>query len=478
MHILARQKLIYRGVVWSCVTLVVAAFFWLGFSLFSHVETVQRDGVLRVVMRNDSRHFSNNDNTFEMTLTQLFANELEVELQIQTVDSLDAQKRALRLGFADMAAGGLVVPEASARAGDMVYSDPYMDALQQVVYKSTTVQVPEDLNLLTGGVRADSPQARTLRTMELTEDADIQVLDVSTEALLNQLSDNGLDYAVIDSNDYAFYQPFFPRLRHAFDISEPMQVAWMFNAEKDGSLRDAANQFLNLLETSGQLEIVLDQHFGHLREFDYVGIRRFERHVNDRLPRLRDDFESAAEQSGLDWRLLAAVGYQESHWRPNAVSPTGVRGIMMLTLRTAGDLGVTNRLDPSQSIHGGARYLSQLYGRVPDSITDPDRMWYALAAYNVGMGHVMDARSIAESLDINPNYWTEMQQILPKLRDPEYYRFTRFGFARGDEPVIYVQNIRRYYDLLRWMFPTENEEDGILPGLEPESPNIVMPPLL
>lgn len=478
MHILARQRLTRRVLTWSAVALVLLAFFLFGFSRHNHLDIVERDGVLRAVILNEQRHYSNNDNTFEMTLLQLLANELEVELNIQTVDTYEELRRALRLGFADIAAGGLVIPEEVDSYNDMVFSAPYMEALQQVVYKSNTVRVPEDLGLMTGGVRPQTPQSRALGRLSIDPPPNTQTLQGTTENLLSTLRAGEIDYAVIDSNDYAYYQRYFPSLRHAFSIGEPQPVAWMFSAEKDESLIRASNDFIAELESSGQLNIVLDQHFGHLREFDYVGIRRFERHVRDRLPPLRDYFENTAEEVDLDWRLLAAVGYQESHWRPNAVSPTGVRGIMMLTLRTAGDLGVTNRLDPGQSINGGGRYLANLYGRVPEEVSDPDRMWMALAAYNVGMGHLMDARRIATLEEINPNYWTEMQEVLPKLRDPEYYEFTRYGFARGDEPVIYVQNIRRYYDLLRWMFPSEDESNRTIPGLQPDSPDFIMPPLL
>ncbi|MCH8550458.1 MAG: membrane-bound lytic murein transglycosylase MltF [Natronospirillum sp.] len=478
MHILARQRLLKRTIIWACVGLITVTVFLFGFSRIGHMDTIERAGELRVVIANDPRHFNAHGDTLEMTLARKFTDHLGLELRFHTVDSQEELRRALRLGLADMAVGGIVVPDLGQGPPDMVYSRPYMDVLQQVVYKSNSLQVVDELPALQGAVRANTAQYRALRTLAIEQPLDIQVVNGTTEAVLKALGNGEADYAVIDSNDHAYYRPFYPSLRHAFDISAPQPVAWKFYANKDGSLRAAANNFLDHVEATGQLEIVLDQHLGHLREFDYVGVRRFERHVNTRLPPLRDFFEAGAEETGLDWRLLAAVGYQESHWRADAVSPTGVRGVMMLTLRTSGELGVTNRLDPEQSVRGGARYLAGLYGRVPDNIEDPDRLWFALAAYNVGMGHVMDARRIAAAVDEEADYWTDLREYLPLLRDPDYYRFTRYGFARGDEPVVYVQNIRRYYDLLRWMFPTEDEAELLLPGLEPDNPGIVLPPLL
>ncbi|WLD58821.1 membrane-bound lytic murein transglycosylase MltF [Salinispirillum sp. LH 10-3-1] len=477
MHILKRQRYLKRGLRWAFVLTLASTLFWLGFTRLSYLDTVQRDGVLKAVVMNDPRHFNPQTSTFEVTFARAFANHLGVELQLHTVDSFDDMQKALRLGFADMAIGGLGIPDAPTDIYG--YSRPYMEALQQVVYKRTTVRSPEDLPGLKGAVRVGGAQYRAAQTLKQEyPDLDLVPLAVNTDELIKRLAQGEFDYAVIDSNDHAFYQPFYPNLRHAFDITEPRPVGWMFRADRDTSLRDAADDFINTQEQSGQLHLVLDRYFGHLREFDYVGIRLFERHVTSRLPALLDDFQGAADQYGLDWRLLAAVGYQESHWRPRAVSPTGVRGVMMLTLRTAGDLGVTNRLNPTQSIYGGAQYLAAMHSRVPERITDPDRMWFALAAYNVGMGHLEDARRIAERLGHNPDYWIEVREVLPYLRDPDYYRFTRFGFARGDEPVIYVQNIRRYYDLLRWMFPTDGELNGASPELQPGVPGISLPPLL
>ena len=144
------------------------------------------------------------------------------------------------------------------------------------------------------------------------------------------------------------------------------------------------------------------------------------------------------------------MGYQESHWNPKARSYTGVRGIMMLTQNTASELGIENRLDPLQSIEGGGRYLAKLRSRIDDEVQEPDRTWMSLAAYNVGYGHLSDARKLTSQLGKNPNLWIDVKDSLPLLSQRRYYRNTRYGYARGQEPVNYVQNIRRYYDVLVW----------------------------
>ncbi len=155
------------------------------------------------------------------------------------------------------------------------------------------------------------------------------------------------------------------------------------------------------MNNNGTMAQLAERFYGHLDRLNYVGARTFMHHVENRLPpRYQSLFQDYAEESGMDWRLLAAIGYQESHWRPpNAVSPpTGVRGLMMLTRTTANYIGINNRLDAEESIEGGgARYFRMVHGRIPERIPEPDRTWFALASYNVGFGHLEDARRLAES---------------------------------------------------------------------------------
>ena len=214
-----------------------------------------------------------------------------------------------------------------------------------------------------------------------------------------------------------------------------------------------------------------DRYFGHTEKFDYVGTRSFIRHYKGRLPRYRQMFEQAGEDSGVDWRLLAAIGYQESHWRSHAVSPTGVRGIMMLTRATADYLDIDDRMDPESSIFGGAEFYARQNERMPDNIDEPDRTWFALAAYNVGYYHIKDARQIVEWQGGDPTAWIDVSKALPLLAKEEWYSRVQHGYARGWEPVLYVNNIRNYYNILKWI--TEAESTNSTTPKEPdESPTL------
>lgn len=183
-------------------------------------------------------------------------------------------------------------------------------------------------------------------------------------------------------------------------------------------------------------------------DLPWFDVQRFQYHVQTRLPLYRAQFEQVSKENGLPWTLLAAQAYQESRWDRHAKSPTGVRGLMMLTRDTASYLGIKNRLDPNKSIEGGARYFAYLQGQVQKTVAKADRTWIALAAYNVGMGHIKDAQQLAVSKNKNPNSWSDLRTVLPLLAQKQYYQTLRYGYARGGEPVQYVKRIRSYHALL------------------------------
>ena len=166
------------------------------------------------------------------------------------------------------------------------------------------------------------------------------------------------------------------------------------------------------------------------------------------LPQYRSLFHDGQEKSGIEWRLLAAIAYQESQWDPTATSATGVRGIMQITEDTAKHLGLRDLLDPAQNVVAAARYLRDLKAKLPARIHEPDRTWLALAAFNIGLGHLEDARVLAQKQKLNPDLWSDVKKVLPLLALPEYYEHAKLGYARGGMPVAFVDRVRGYYDVL------------------------------
>ncbi|MEJ2523292.1 MAG: membrane-bound lytic murein transglycosylase MltF [Gammaproteobacteria bacterium] len=420
------------------------------------LEQVEKAGVLRVVSRNAPTSFylgPHGPVGPEYELARGFADYLGVELEMYTLDSSAGILPEVMAGRADLAAAALSV--SPARQALVEFGPEYRRVTHQLIHHQG-LRVPEDIGELEGRrieVVAGSAYVDDLRRLrafnpELTwlENPAADVQD-----LLAAVAEGRIDYTVADSTAFLVNRFFHPDIEVAFDVSEPQPVAWAFRRGMDASLVDASRDYFARVTADGRLAEIMERYYGHTDRFDYVGTRTFLSHVEVRLPQYRAAFETAAEEFGMDWRLLAAMGYQESHWDPHAVSPTGVRGIMMLTNSTAEAMGVADREDPVASIRGGARYYRGIKDRLPGDIAEPDRTWMALAAYNVGLGHLEAARRIAETRDLDPHLWPDVRDSLPLLTQEKWYRRVRSGYARGWEPVRYVDNIRRYLEVLAWI---------------------------
>ncbi|MCE8016435.1 membrane-bound lytic murein transglycosylase MltF [Halomonas sp. MCCC 1A17488] len=388
---------------------------------------------------------------FEYELMRHFAEFLGVSLTLDSRHHIQSALEAARQE-GDLAAAALPL---DLTQPDLIYSRPILDLQPLLVYRRGLPPVTEinDLAGLNVGTIRDSGTDRVLRELQ----ADHPELgwrespEVEVAELLSQVENGGLDAAVVFEHQFRINRIFFPGVERGFPLGKPLSLAWAFPAKGGLGLQQEANRFLTRLQQEGRLDELVVRHFGHDDYLEYVGARTFLAHLDERLPAYAELFREAARDTGFDWKLLAALGYQESHWDPEATSPTGVRGLMMLTLPTAGEMGVSDRLDPAQSVSGGARYLRQLKERLPESIQGEDRLYMAMAAYNVGLGHLYDARTIAEERGGDPDSWRDVREALPLLQQHEWHSKTRHGYARGGEPVIYVRNIRRYHEILTYV---------------------------
>jgi len=427
----------------------------------SLLDQVLDTGELRVVTRDSPTAYTigpDGPSGPEFDLAQAFADELGVALVIDPVASISEILPKLLSGDAHMAAAGLSITDT--RREYLNFGHPYESVDVHLIYKLGTGK-PRSLDQVLGRsieVMAGSSHVDLLLSIQeaypslsWAENADIEVAELLSKVAMGQV-----DLTVADSPDFNIQRHFYPDLRIALDLDVGDPIAWGFPKGIGDTLLARADDFLIKSDRSGLLAQVHDRYYGYTKKFDYVGTRNFIRHFKNRLPRYRPWFEEAGEEWGVDWRLLAAIGYQESHWRSQAVSPTGVRGIMMLTQATANYLGLDDRLDPQSSIFGGAQYFARQTERVADTVAEPDRTWMALAAYNVGFNHIKDARTLVEWANGDPDTWVDMREALPLLSQRKWYSQLPYGYARGWEPVLYVNNIRAYYNILKWL--TENEE--------------------
>ncbi len=417
------------------------------------IDDIRAQGELIVLTRNAGTTYYEGRDGWEgpeYELAAAFAEHLGVEPTFVVLDTVAEILDAVSEGRGHIAAAGLTITEE--RAKTFRFGPPYKEIRQELVChrdgpRPATV---EDLVGLRIGVIADSSYLESLERQSF----DVSGLDwevdaeVATEELLQRVADGDLDCTVADSNIVTVNQRYYPELAVAFPVSDPQQLAWIVSERAKPLLSELERWFASV-KRGGELAVIDSRYYGYIVDFDYVSSRTLHRRIGKRLPSYRPLFEQAASTVGLPWDLLAAVSYQESHWNPKAKSPTGVRGMMMLTLDTARELGVDNRLDASQSISGGARYLKDVADRLPETITGDDRIWIALAAYNVGLGHIWDARELAERLGHDPDTWEGLREVLPLLSKKRYYKTLKHGYARGNEPVRFVKRVRNYRDVLR-----------------------------
>lgn len=419
------------------------------------LERVLTEGKITMISRNGpTTYFEGPEGFagFEYELAAAFADYLGVRLEVVEEEDLGMMLHSIGSNIGDFAGAGLSVTEQ--RKQFVAFSPSYMEIKQQLLYQAGTSRPKtiEDLYDKQIVVIGNSSHEENLRKLKQSYPRlrwgirhDLEMME-----LIEMVHAGEIDFTIVDSNAYDINSLLYPRARVAFDISEPEQLAWAFPLQKDASLLHKAEAFFKHIEKSDLIETATETYYGHVGELDFGGSLVFTNRLVSRLPKWKDKLKDAADETDLDWQLLAALSYQESHWNPRAVSHTGVKGFMMLTRTTSKEVGVTNRLNADQSIMGGARYFKRIYDRIPERISTPDRTWLALAAYNIGFGHLEDARVLTEHLGGNPDKWVEVKDNLLLLAKRKYYKFTKHGYARGWEAVDYVQNIRNFYNIIAW----------------------------
>ncbi|MFH4414573.1 membrane-bound lytic murein transglycosylase MltF [Vibrio diabolicus] len=460
----------------------------------SEFEKIQERGVLRVgTLNNQLSYYIGPDGPagLDYELARQFAEQLGVKLEIKPAFRQAELFPALKKGDIDLIATGL---NQTSQAVKRFRPGPaYYYVSQQVVYKKGQLRPRDIEQLIEYQASKDSESdadtnagAQTLKIVEQSQyvptltalkkqypELQFEIVgDADTRDLLKYVSTGELRFTVTDSVELSLAQRLYPDLALAFELTEDQPVSWFTRRSEDESLYAMLIEFFGNIKQSGELSTLEEKYIGHIEAFDYVDTRAFIRALDDKLPKWAPLFQKYSEE--FDWRLIAALAYQESHWKPAAKSPTGVRGMMMLTLPTAKSVGVTNRLDPEQSVRGGVEYLRRIVGRVPDSINEHEKIWFALASYNIGYGHMMDARRLTKAQGGDPNAWADVKDRLPLLRQKRYYSQTRYGYARGDEARNYVENIRRYYQSIighvsQQPAIDENSDDlQVIPPLNPD----------
>jgi len=417
----------------------------------SSLEEIKESGKITVITRNNAHcYYTYRDKPmgFEYDLAKAFSNHLGVSLNVVT-SHWEKLFDVLNGGGGDFIAASLT--NTPSREELIDFSDEYLAIQQQAVIHTSNYNTRkiEDLKGKTIHVRRGTSYEERLNELK-NEGFDITIQvheDTPTEELIRMVAEKEIEVTIADSNIALLNRRYYPDIKIAFPIEEPESLGW---AVKKGetALQEKINEFFNNIKEDGTFAKIYEKYYANVEIFDYVDLKKYHRRLKTRLPKYEEIIKKASKIYGFDWRLITAMVYQESHFNPRARSFTGVRGMMQLTLETAKEIGIKNRLDPEQSIKGGVKYLKELYERY-DGAKDPDRVLITLASYNVGHGHIVDTQKIAKERNLDPNSWSSLEVILPLLRYPKYYKNTKNGYCRGTEAVRYVNRILTYYDILK-----------------------------
>lgn len=418
----------------------------------------QETGVLEVATRNGATtyYLDRHQNPIgpEFSLVSRFAESKGWTVNWTMHDSTAEVLQALEAGNTHLAAAGLT--HLPSRTERFTRGPAHTEITEQLVCHRDMRPMPrkpESMPEVSIAITADSSYVETLNKLASEHEGITFTEDDSrtTEVLLSEVAEQDIDCTVADSNIVQVMRRHFPHLEVAMNLTQGNNLGWYLPAGSD-DLAGTTREWMNSTDGDEAIGYIESRYYAYIGEFDFVDLRALNRRIDERLPNFIDRFAEAETTTGMPADLLAALSYQESHWDPAAVSPTGVRGIMMLTRNTAESLGVMDRLDPVAAIDGGARYLADRHRRLPETIPEPDRTFLALASYNIGRGHLLDARQLARELGKNPDSWDDMKEVLPLKADKRYYPSTRYGYARGYEPVHYVQRIRNYRDVISSAF--------------------------
>jgi membrane-bound lytic murein transglycosylase F len=416
------------------------------------LEQIRKRGHIVLITQNSANTYyiyREEPHGFEYELAKEFARELGVDLKV-VVPGWIEMFDMLAGGKGDLIAAGVTILPSRQKLVD--FSAPYMEVHQEIIVhrNNRDIRTEEDLSGRTVQVRAGtSYQKRMSEIKEKGVDLEIVAIpDIPTEELIEKVAEGEIEVTVADSNIALLNRRYYPGIRIAFPVSEKQSLGWAVRKGNE-TLLEEINRFLSRAMEDGTYQRIYDHYYDNRVILGPVDIGNFEEKIRTRFPRYEEMIRRESEAQGFDWRLIAAMIYQESHFNPRARSYTGVRGLMQVTLATAAEMGIENRMDPEDSIRAGVRYLANLRDRFEKLGDEREKILFALASYNVGYGHVRDAQKLAARKGLAIDTWSSLKKVLPLLSRPEYYRELPHGYARGNEPVRYVQHILTYYDILR-----------------------------
>ncbi|MCZ6899555.1 MAG: transporter substrate-binding domain-containing protein [Bacteroidetes bacterium] len=429
---------------------------------------IKERGVLKAIINNSSTSYfvyKGQPMGYEFDLLTRFAEHIGLKLELVVTPDIENAFRSLNAGEGDLIAYNLTITKE--RIQRVAFADHSMLVKQVLVQKRpdnwrkmklheierTMLRNPVDLIGKKVNVKKNSSHAARLRNLSEEIGGDILILedfgDVQSETLIKRVADGEIQFTVADENVALVNATYYPDLDVKTPVSFSQKIAWAVRKNAPLLLNEI-NKWLAAMKKRPAYYTIYNKYFKNTKATSKRAKDDFGSLSQNRISKYDDLIKEAADSLDWDWRLLASQMFQESRFEPTAKSWAGARGLMQIMPATGKSFGVTNLNNPELNIKAGYRYLQWLEKYWMNKVKDPEeRLKFMLASYNVGQGHVDDARRLAEKYRRNPNVWSDnVEYFVLKKSHPRYYRdpVVRYGYCRGEEPVKYVKSILNRYE--------------------------------
>ena len=449
-------KLIILSFLLICVNILI---YNKTFISLSSLEKIKKAGALRIITNNSLASYYYDEGKpagFEYDLSQAFADYLGVELDIVT-PGWNRMFSFLENDQGDLIASGIKITEQ--RLEKVSFSIPYMNIQQHIIYHKSIPDPEkiEDLEKKTIHIRRGTSYQSKLESLK-DSGIDIHYVlhnNMPTEQLISMVHNKKIEYTIADSRIAKLARRYYPDIKVGMPLHSKESLAWAVK-KNNRFLLEQINKFILYATEKGLLQQLYDKYFANADTLDSFGIKKFHQRIKTRLPKYKQTLIKESEKYYLDWRLSAALMYQESHFNPFAKSFTNVKGLMQVTKITAREMGIKNRLNPEQSIKAGIKYFDKMLKKFDSFEDDYQKTMFALASYNIGYGHVVDAMKIVKNMGKDEKQWQNLKSGLLLLSKSKYYKKTKYGYARGREAVKFAKHVVTYFDILKKTIKTEN----------------------
>ncbi len=445
------------------------------------LSTIKERGYLTAVVDNSATSYfiyKGRPMGYEYEMLKWFCDEIDIELRIIVTNDIADALEKLNRGEADIAAFNLTVTKERKKHVD--FTEPLYLARQVLVQKKpdnwrsmkihqiekTLIRDPIELIGKEVYVRKNTAFASRLSNLSEEIGGDIVIIQdsssIEVEELIRMVAEGEIDYTVADEDVAMLSATFYPIIDVKTPISFSQKIAWAIRSNSD-SLETTINNWLFKKQKTTDYYVVYNKYFKNLKRSANRSYSEFSSVSGNKLSPYDEQIKEAAGSIGWDWRLLASLIYQESHFDPNAASWAGAKGLMQLVENTAKEFGAVDVNDPKQSLTAGAAYINWLQKTLDNYIEDSvERQKFILGAYNVGIGHIEDARRLTEKYGDNPDIWEDnVAKYLLLKSKKKYYSdpVVKYGYCRGSEPVNYVEEIlKRFKQYQQLLKEIENEE--------------------